>query len=103
MTETFVQNMARGLYRWEEPEQGWNDIDPPWGFNEGDAIKIDPFPDRLENSTALWPIYGTFREYVTDDIVQVYIPPISKDNDAPVWFIGGEGEYLIHEGYLTPQ
>ena len=100
--EKWIQNKGRGLYRWEDPKQGWTETDPLWGFEEGDAIKVDPFPDRLAEALALWPIYGTFCEYVTDDIAKVYIPPESND-PCPTWFNEEAGEYLIHEGYLTPQ
>jgi len=80
-------------YRWER-DAGWTKC---LNFEEGDAIIIDPY-ERL------WlPIYGTFIEYVTDDIAKVYIPPSSDDSWPIHWFDEGEGEYLIHEGYLTPQ
>lgn len=97
-----VINSASGIYRWEDPEQGWEQTDPLCGFEEGDAIKIDPFPDRLPEGMALWPIFGTFLEYETEDIARVHIPPASNDA-PPVWFKDGPGEYYIHEGYLTPQ
>lgn len=100
--EATIINSGRGLYRWENPEQGWEQTDPLCGFESGDAIKIDPFRDQTPGSEALWPIYGEFCEYVTEDIAKVYIPPESND-PFPVWFNGEKGEYLIHEGYLTPQ
>ena len=100
--EKWIQNKGRGLYRWERDE-GWCERHGKFcDFEEGDAITIDPFKDRLTGSKALWPIYGTFREYVTEDIAKVYIPPESND-PCPTWFNEEAGEYLIHEGYLTPQ
>lgn len=100
--ETVVINEASGLYRWNNPEQGWEETPPNSGFESGDAIKIDPFPDTTTGSEALWPIFGTFCEYIEGRIVKVNIPP--ESNDAPpVWFKGEAGEYYIHEGYLTPQ
>lgn len=106
MVETFVQESARGLYRWERGE-GWPESRGPNSlcqFDEGDAITIDPFKgfDYGDGPEWLWPVYGTFREYVTDDIARVYIPPAGEDGPS-TWFHEGEGEYLIHEGYLTPQ
>lgn len=87
--EAWVQNSARGLYRKGDYE-----------FSEGQAITIDPFRDVDSEAFMFWPIYGEFIEYVTDDIAKVYIPP---GNDDSVWFREDAGEYLIHEGYLTPQ
>lgn len=106
MTEKIVHK-ARGLYRWERNE-GWSedrDTDNVLcDFEEGDAIIIDPFSKlTVDGSPYLWPVYGTFREYVTDEIAKVYIPPPREDKESRTWFKGGEGEYLIHEGYLTPQ
>lgn len=98
--ESWVQSEARGLYRWEW-EVGWPE--EPEGlceFEQGDAIKIDPFPDLLVNSDCLNPVYAEFVEYVTDDITKVYIP---REGDGNTWFGGDEGMYLIHQGYLTPQ
>lgn len=105
MTEKIVYK-ARGLYRWERNE-GWSEDrdtdDVLCYFEEGDAITIDPFSKlTVDDSPYLWPVYGTFREYVTDEIAKVYIPP-TKKTDGKTWFKEGEGEYLIHEGYLTPQ
>jgi len=100
--ETKIINSASGVYRWNDPEQGWKQTPPNGGFESGDAIKIDPFPDTTPGSEALWPIFGTFCEYVEERIVKVYIPPESNEH-PPVWFKDEPGEYLIHEGYLTPQ
>lgn len=97
-----VINNANGMYRWEDTEKGWRENDPLCDFEEGDAIKIDPFPERLPQAMALWPIFGTFLEYETEDIARVHIPPASND-PCPTWFKGEPGEYYIHEGYLTPQ
>lgn len=97
-----VINSGSGLYRWERGE-GWQEgYDNLCDFEEGDAITIDPFKDRTPGAMALWPIYGMFLEYVTDDIAKVYIPP-ERNDPAPTWFNEEAGEYLIHEGYLTPQ
>lgn len=99
-----IVNSARGLYRWERDE-GWEKDEHQHlvEFEEGDAVCIDPFSDRLRNAPNYWPIYCTFLEYVTEDIAKVYVPPDADDTKDRTWFNEGEGEYLIHEGYLTPQ
>lgn len=93
-------NSGRGLYRWERE----NSL-PHYHvltFEEGDAVAIDPFKDRASGATTLWPIFGTFLEYETEDIARVFIGPKSNQ-ECPVWFDEEPGEYYIHEGYLTPQ
>lgn len=102
--EVWIVESAKGQYRWER--EGWSGDkdDVTCYFDSGDAIAIDPFDGyRLPSAQAFWPIYGTFLEYVTEDIAKVYVPPVSEKNEGRVWFNHGEGEYLIHEGYLTRQ
>lgn len=100
MMEAKVISTATGSYRWERDE-GWQE---EFVFEEGDFIVIDPFshddPDNKSRWT--WPIFGEFVEYVTDDIAKIYVPEKSGNSQAS-WFPWGEGEYVIHEGYLTPQ
>lgn len=100
----WVENKARGSYRWERDE-GWvSEHGELCDFDEGDAIVIDPFKDvRDKNSKCLWPVYAEFRGYVEQDIAKVYIPPAGEGNPNNVWFDGPAGEYYIHQGYLTPQ
>mgnify|MGYP000070016543 CR=1 FL=1 len=104
MTEKTVLTKARGLYRWERGE-GWpktRNQNSLCTFERGQAITIDPFRNlSVKKCNYFHAIYGTFKEYVTDDIARVYIPPASENDNC--WFKEGEGEYLIHEGYLTPQ
>lgn len=97
-TERWVEQQPdtdkfEATYRWERGEEWPEDMT----FEQGDAICIDPF-DRLWLS-----VYGTFVEYVTDDVAKVYIPPPSDDVWPNHWFDMSEGEYLIHQGYITPQ
>jgi len=105
-TQGWVVNNARGLYRWERDE-GWENDEHQHltNFDEGQAVTIDPFHDIDYGNGPrwLWPVYCTFKEYVTEDVAKVYIPPSSEEGSTNCWFHHGEGEYLIHEGYLTPQ
>ena len=103
MTEVEIIVKAKGMYR-HEPDQGWKEekykhlVD----FEQGDHICIDPFSRMtVHDSQVLWPVFGEFVEYVTEDIAKVYIPEGSEDSNT--WFNEPEGEYLIHEAYLTPQ
>lgn len=97
MVEREIISTAKGVYRWE----GGRDWDKEITFESGDYICIDPFTFRDKDATHLWPIYCEFVEYVTENIAKVYIPETVEDTN--VWFRHGEGEYLIHEGYITPQ
>jgi hypothetical protein len=66
-------------------------------FEQGQAITLDPYD-------GFWlPVYGEFREYVIDDLAKIYLPPFAEDSWPIHWFEEPEGEYIIHEGYLTPQ
>lgn len=101
-TQKKVLNKARGLYRWERGE-GWpEERDDMTTFEQGQAVTIDPFKNATVNdSPYFWPVFCTFLEYVTEDIARVYIP--EEGEDSRTWFKEEAGEYLIHEGYLTPQ
>lgn len=102
--EAFVVQTASGIYRWQSwDDNGYSRAREKKLFESGDAIKINPFPDQTAGSMALWPIFGEFLEYATDDIAKVYIPEKRNNRVAPVWFNGDEGEYLIHRGYIQPQ
>lgn len=109
MTKTTIQTKARGTYRWERDRWWPKDRDDPSAptFENGDAVVIDPFSClRVEDTPYLREVYATFIEYANDDIAKVYIPPERDEEDSDkwlTWFKGGEGVYLIHEGYLTPQ
>lgn len=89
-------------YRWNV-NRDWLKWEDMCDFDSGDAITIDPFVDSRKCATQsfLGPVFGTFIEYVTEDIAKVHIPP--EDTDSRSWFDGDGGDYLIHEGYLTPQ
>lgn len=94
--EYWVQSSARGLYRWESG--GWSkDLQ----FDQGQPITFEPLPE-------FYPIYCTFVQYITDQIVEIYIPPRSEDPLEHDWKslfhdTLEEGNYYVHEGYLTPQ
>lgn len=101
--EYAVINKARGLKRGERG-QSWDD---PRSSNlveyeEGDYVCIDPFTDSDGNSRSLWPVYCEFVRYVTDEIAEVKIGPESEES-SHTWFKYPAGNYLIHEGYITPQ
>lgn len=97
--EAFIVETAKGSYRWEEP-QGWSDLQP-LDLEYGDAITVNPFPEHSSNAQALWAAFGEFRGYVTEDIMKVYFP--ETDENSNCWFKEEAGEYLIYEGYVTPQ
>lgn len=99
--EAFVVQTARGMYRWEH-ENRWDTVPPLEGYSDGDAIEINPFPHITAGSKILWPVYGEFREYVSNNIARVYIPP-ERNDPLPTWFVGPAGDYLIHRGYILPQ